>query len=185
MNTKLSKILFFTLTINLYMYMSGQSQVLNDNCPFATPIPTTDNYCSPDAAFSNIGAKADQQFTNTCVQLLWQNGVWFSFVPKKPAALIRVFGLGQGGTIRNPKIVVFQRCGVYLQCSPGKTVGNDELLIDNLNIGQTYYFMIESSVGGEGTFKLCVNDFTPVPSPEADCSQAVVLCDKSSFSVQS
>ena len=90
--------------------MSGQSQVLNDNCPFATPIPTTDNYCSPDAAFSNIGAKADQQFANTCVQLLWQNGVWFSFVPKKPAALIRVFGLGQGGTIRNPKIVVFQRC---------------------------------------------------------------------------
>jgi hypothetical protein len=160
-------------------------QVLNDNCSFATAIPSTDNYCSGDGQFSNTGAKADPVFPNTCVQLLWQNGVWFSFVPKKPAALIRVFGSGQGGTIRNPKIVVFQRCGVYLQCSPGKTIGNDELLIDNLNIGQTYYFMIESPVGGEGTFKLCVNDFTPVPSPEADCSQAVVLCDKSSFSVQS
>lgn len=177
---------FFSLLVILNLSFAGlHAQVLNDECRFATPIPSSDNFCSADGAFTNVGATADPSFTNTCVSLLWQNGVWFSFVPREPAALIRVFGFGQGGTIRNPKIVIFSKCGDYLQCSPGKTVGNDEMLIDNLTIGQTYYIMIESAPGLEGTFKLCIDDFIPVPSPEADCRDGVVLCDKSPFKVES
>ena len=125
-------------------YFGLQAQVLNDECRFATPIPSTDQYCSLNGQYTNVGAKSDPAFTNSCVSLQWQNGVWFSFVPREPAALIRVFGSGQGGTIRNPKIIIFSSCGSYLQCAPGKTVGNAELLIDNLNIGQTYFLMIES-----------------------------------------
>jgi gliding motility-associated-like protein len=44
--------------------------------------------------------------------------------------------------------------------------------------------MIESSVGGEGSFKICIEDFIPVPSPESDCRDGVILCDKSPFIVQ-
>ncbi len=171
--------------IMTFAILGLKGQVLNDECRFAIPLPTSDNYCSDDGAFTNVGAKPDPSFSNTCVSLLWKNGVWFSFVPREPAALIRVFGTGKGGTLRNPKIVVFSQCGTYLQCSPGKTVGNDEMLIDNLTIGQNYFIMIESAPGGEGTFKLCVDDFIPVPSPESDCRDGVVLCDKSPFKVES
>jgi len=163
--------------------VSGQP--LNNSCQFATPIPTSDNYCSTDGQFTNVGATPDPVFANTCAQLLWQNGVWFSFVPRESGALIRVFGNGNGGTIGSPKIVLFSKCGSYLQCSPGKDNGFDEILIDNLNIGQNYYIMVESAPGREGTFRLCVDDFSPIPNPESDCSSAVVLCDKSPFVIQS
>lgn len=163
----------------------GSAQVLNDDCRFATALPSSDNYCSADGQFSNVGANVDQEFTNGCVALQWENGVWFSFVPREPAVLIRVFGSGQGGTLRNPKIVLFESCLEYLQCSPGKELGLDELVVSDLSIGQTYFIMVESSIGGEGTFKLCIDDFIPTPSPESDCDEAVILCDKSPFKVAS
>ncbi len=178
-------LIFSILLLGHSMNSSLLAQVLNDECRFATPLPTFEEYCSRDGEFSNSGATEDPEFPNTCVSLRWQNGVWFSFTPRKPGVLIRVFGFGQGGTMRSPKIVVFSRCGEYVQCSPGKTIGNDELLLDNLVVGQTHFIMVESSEGGEGTFKLCVSDFVPVPSPESDCRDGVVLCDKSSFIVQS
>ncbi len=176
--------ILFTCIV-LFANTTLQAQILNDECRFATPLPAVEEYCSDDGAFTNIGATPDPQFPNSCVSLRWQNGVWFSFTPRRPGALIRAFGAGQGGTMRSPKIVVFSRCGEYLQCSPGKGVGNDELLLDNLVVGQLYYIMIESAVDGAGTFKLCVSDFAPVPSPESDCRDGVVLCDKSTFIVQS
>ncbi len=170
----------------LGVYQTSNAQLLNDDCQFATPIPSSDNYCSKDGEFTNVGAKADLEFsqgTAACISLKWANGVWFSFVPRQPAVLIRILGFGNGGTMRSPKIILFEKCGMYLSCSPGKDVGIDELVFDDLNIGQTYYIMIESSIGGEGSFKMCIDDFVPVKAPESDCSKAVILCDKSPFVV--
>lgn len=181
----LMRLAFWIPVIFIMSLGTIQSQILNDECRFATPLPSVEDYCSGDGAFTNIRATPDPAFPNTCVSLRWTNGVWFSFTPRKPGVLIRAFGFGQGGTMQSPKIVVFSRCGEYLQCSPGKTPSNDELLLDNLVVGQVHYIMIESAEGGEGTFKLCVQDFAPVPSPESDCADGVVLCDKSSFIVQS
>ena len=180
----ISKLKFLLIFCILTATLSAQ--VLNDDCQYAFPLPLVDNYCSEDGAFTNVGAKSDIQFTqgtNDCISLKWANGVWFSFVPREPAVLIRVFGLGNGGTMRSPKIILFEKCGQYLSCSPGKSDGIDELVFNDLNIGQNYFIMIESSIGGEGTFSLCIDDFIPVKSPESDCNKAVVLCDKSPFIV--
>lgn len=163
---------------------SAQVELLNDECRFATPIPSADNYCSADNAFTNVGAAPDPSFTTGCITIGWENGVWFSFQPKESAVLIRVFGNGQGGTMRNPRIVLFENCSKAVTCTPGNGVGNAELVFDNLNIGSTYYIMVESARAGEGTFKLCIDDFTAPKSPEADCPKAVVLCDKSAFKVE-
>lgn len=185
-NINLLKRPILTLAIIYIVQFTGYCQPVNDNCQFATLIPSSDNYCSPNAAFTNVGAKPDPNFaaaTTACVSLKWENGVWFSFVPREPAVLIRVRGLGNGGTMRSPKILLFQRCNQFVSCSPGKDVGTDELVYDDLRIGQTYFIMVESSIGGEGTFSICVDDFIPVRSPDADCRNAVVLCDKSSFVV--
>jgi gliding motility-associated-like protein len=189
MRLYIQRLIFINLIYCASLMAGGgiiSAQVLNDDCQFATPIPSSDNYCSAANAFTNIGAKADNQFLQanvSCVSLKWANGVWFSFVPRQPAVLIRVLGFGNGGTLRSPKIVLFQRCGQYVSCSPGKDVGIDELVYGDLNIGQTYFIMVESSIGGEGTFGLCIDDFVPVSSPESDCRDAVILCDKSPFVV--
>ncbi len=188
MNNQLFQILKLSILVLVWSVMITtdiKAQVINDECRYATQIPSTENYCSDDAAFTNIGAMPDPFFTNTCVSLLWENGVWFSFTPRKPGILIRVFGSGNGGTIRNPKIVVFEECGQYLECSPGNSVSGDELLLTGLTPGHTYFIMVESSRNGEGTFKMCLDEFVPVPSPESDCINGVVLCDKSPFKVES
>ena len=181
---RIFKTSFFVFTLSLLTTSYIFAQVINDDCRFATPILSTDNYCSPEAAFTNVGAKPDPVFTNSCVSLLWNNGVWFSFTPRKPGVLIRVFGFGNGGTIKDAKIVIFEECGKYLECSPGGDISGDELLIASLTPGHTYYIMVESSLNGEGTFKMCIDEFVPVPSPEADCIAGVVLCDKSPFKVE-
>ncbi|MBC7885802.1 MAG: gliding motility-associated C-terminal domain-containing protein, partial [Saprospiraceae bacterium] len=181
-NLKISFILIMLTAVLPQIY----GQVLNDECRFAKALPNADDYCSNDGEFTNAGASADPEFslgTSACISLKWANGVWFSFVPREPAVLIRVLGFGNGGTMRSPKIILFEKCGQYLSCSPGKDIGIDELVFDDLNIGQTYFIMIESSIGGEGSFKLCVEDFIPVKSPESDCNKAVILCDKSPFVV--
>jgi gliding motility-associated-like protein len=82
------------------------------------------------------------------------------------------------------KLHFFSDCGDFIECSPGKNTGNDELVQDGLIIGQLYYVMIESAIGSEGTFTLCIDEFIAPRAPEADCGNSVVLCDKSPFTIQ-
>jgi CHU_C Type IX secretion signal domain len=184
----LPKAICFTVLIMIFAeIITAQNNVLiNDDCNFSIFINSSSNYCSRDGAFSNLGAKSDSLISLSsieCSSIQRENGVWFSFVPGLSGAVIRVFGTGYGGTIKNPKIVIFESCGNYIACSPGKDVGLDQLLFDDFTPGKTYYIMIESSIGGEGTFQLCIDNFVPVRAPESDCSKAVVLCSKTSFSV--
>lgn len=174
--------------ITILLFLVGGplfSQVLNDECQFATFIPNTDGYCSEPAQFSNVGAQADPFVTNVCF-LDFQNGVWFSFVPTEPAINIRIFGDGVGtNTLGFPQMALFSSCGDYITCSPGKSRSSDEFVSADLIIGQVYYLMVESAPNLEGSFQLCLDDFVPVPSPESDCDKAVVLCDKEPFTVES
>ncbi len=180
---------FITIISVLIFFQSVLvAQVAGDECKYAIKLPSVNNYCSEDGQFTNVGAKADPEFieaTNECVSLKWINGVWFSFIPLEPAVLIRIFGKDNGGTMQSPKVVLFKNCGEYLSCSPGNDIGTCEFVFDDLLIGHEYYFMVESSLGGEGTFKVCFESFKPVKSPEADCKNGVVLCDDSPFVVNS
>ena len=172
----------------LFICLTNQviGQVDNDECQFATFIPSVDEYCSEPAEFTNAGALPDPDpgVNNFCF-LNYENGVWFSFIPREPAVIIQVFSNSQvNGTLQFPKIALFSDCGTFVQCSPGKNNGNDELVQDGLIIGQLYYVMIESAIGSEGTFTMCIDEFIAPKAPEADCSDAVVLCDKSPFTIQ-
>ncbi len=165
--------------------VEGNSQYSYDNCQYAQFVDIEGGYCSSKREFSNKGATPDPEFDNLCVSVTFQNGVWFSFIPTQSAVAINVFSTGDVNGIKSPKILIFEDCDTYLDCSPGNTEDIDELVVDKLVLGKTYFIMVESSVGGEGDFQLCIEDFTPVPFPESDCDKAVVLCDKSSFKVES
>lgn len=175
----------FTLMLAVQICFAQPS---NDECRFAIRINESEHYCSEDGEFTNVGATADPSFqaaVNACVFLGFTNGVWFSFTPRNFAVNIRVFGEGNGGTMRSPKVLLFDDCNTFVACSPGNQGGIVEFIYDNLVPGKPYFIYVESSTGGEGTFKMCINTFKPVPVPEADCKSAVVLCDKSPFVVDS
>ena len=174
----------FTLIFALFACLLA-AQPSNDDCLGAINIPNIDNYCSGDMEFTNVGATSDAAFPDNCF-LNYANGVWFSFTPTEPAVLMQLFSANPFGTLGAPNMALFTgSCNnlVYVECSPGLNAQNDELTVTGLTIGQVYYLYVESQFN-EGTFKLCINDFIAPPSPESDCDQAVVLCDKSSFSVQ-
>ena len=174
--------LLFILFILLVHQINAQ--VDNDECQFATFISSVDEYCSLPSEFTNVGAQPDAEFENFCF-LNYENGVWFSFIPREPAVIIQVFANSPvNGSLEFPKIALFSDCGSFVECSPGKNIGNDELVQDGLVIGQLYYVMIESAIGSEGTFTMCIDEFIAPKAPEADCGNSVVLCDKSPFTIQ-
>lgn len=164
---------------------AAMAQPANDDCQFATFLPDVTDYCSLPKQYSNVGATADPSFANGCVSLKFANGVWFSFFASEPAVSIRVLSGGADGTISNPKILLFDACNSFVECSPGKSANADEFLYNNLRLNRLYYIMVESATGGEGSFRLCVDLLNSVKTPESDCSDAVVLCDKSPFVVSS
>jgi len=90
--------------------------------------------------------------------------------------------------ITGPKAVLYTgSCSTgltFVSCTPGNAQ-NLELTVTGLTVGQRYYLLIESDPMFTGSFQLCINEFIPPPSPESDCPKGVVLCDKSSFQVES
>jgi len=178
------KTIFLFFIIYLLHSNRSNAQYTFDQCQYSKFIDITNGYCSEYGEFSNVGATSDPYFSNGCsASIAFENGVWFSFTPTQSAISIRVLGKGYGGTMSDPKILIFNDCDDYLNCTSG---GDNiaELITDKLLIGKNYYIMVESAIGGEGSFQICIEDFTPVPSPQSDCKEGVVLCDKSSFIVQ-
>lgn len=175
----------FSILLFLILQQLVLAQPSNDDCISAINIPSVDDYCSDNMAFTNLNASSDPSFPDNCFHN-YVNGVWFSFSPQEPAVLIQVFSGIPQGTMGAPQMVLFTgSCNnlQYIGCSPGSNAENDEFTQTDLTIGQTYYLLVEGDPDFEGTFQLCINDFVPVPSPESDCPDAVVLCDKSPFSV--
>ena len=165
------------------------AQVPNDICLYATPITSVDNYCSESTEFTNVDAEVDPVlYTNSCL-FTYEHAVWFSFVPLEPAVVIRVTGSAGSGSLANPLIAVFEgTCESMSQagCTGSSTgTGVTELTVGDLVIGQTYYMMVDGANGGTGDFQICINDFIPIPFPEADCGTSIILCDKTGFQVES
>lgn len=179
----LKKVLCCVIIFNLTC-ITATAQVLNDICDFAEHIPDVDNYCSDISAFNNIGATNDPAITNPCF-LNFTGAVWFSFVPKEPAAIIRV----NPSTLSQPDIGVYSGTCNNLNLvgctSSGGGLGTVQLTVTDLVIGQVYYLSVDGAADMQGSFQLCIDDFIDTKPPEADCGDAVILCDTSPFYVES
>lgn len=168
------------------------AQPSNDNCTNPIPITTVVNYCSPAAAFTNVGATPSGYGPATCFGT-GSNDVWFSFVPQFTDVSVIVRGAtvqAPGGTLRNPQIAIYYgTCGGVLnevQCR--SSTNNTHIAEANesgLLVGSTYLIRVQGFNNAVGTFQLCLNNFNPPADPKSDCPQAAVLCDKSPFVVQS
>jgi len=68
--------------------------------------------------------------------------------------------------------------------SDGRGDGAINLFQGGLVIGASYLIRIDGRDGGIGTFQLCLNNFNPPVEPGQDFSGSSVLCDKTTFTVQ-
>lgn len=166
----------------------------NDDCSSAFLLRNVDNWCSSPAQFTNYAATPSGLLNPDCFpsyMLDADNDVWFRFVAKATTVNVSVIGAVPGnskGTLRYPQLAVYQgNCGGNMQLlaciSDARGANIVETFVNNLTPGQTYYLRVDGRNNSTGSFQLCVNNFNPVSSPSSDCATAMVLCDKSSFTI--
>lgn len=172
------------------------AQVTNEVCSTAIELTELVSWCSEPGAFSNINAQdegeVDKPFCFFDTQI--NKDVWFSFTAIGNTINISVTGNVEsnvedvGGTIEKPNIALYTGgCEnlTEIECV-GDGIGNNTVntLGGPLSVGSVYYIRVSAQDDFEGTFQLCVNNFNSVPAPSGDCEPGVILCDKSSFSVE-
>jgi hypothetical protein len=184
-----------TLLTLLYVTSASAQSPSNDECITPISIPDVKAFCSPTGAFTNVNATPSSYSPASCFTPASSAGadVWYSFVATATDITITVRGAtqsGAGGTIQDPQVALyFGSCGGVineLQCGAG--VGNDnvvEIYEGGLFVGATYLIRIQGQNNKTGTFQLCINNYNPPVEPTSDCPTASILCDKSSFVVQS
>ena len=168
----------------------------NDDCSRAFPLRDVTNWCSSPRQFTNYAATPSGVENPVCFPSFIfdaDNDVWFKFTAVASTASISVTGAiatNPGGTLQNPQFALYRgSCSGGLReiacISDPQGYNIVETFVSNLAIGETYYLRVDGRNNNAGTFQLCINNFNPVPSPSSDCSSAVVLCDKSPFTVPS
>ena len=186
--------LFLTLFIATFFFFPETLIAQSNECATATSLNNVNNFCSSPGEFDNIGASASGQVQPGCFPAV-NNDVWFSFTATATTLHVTVVGNtgavgGSGGTLDNPQFAIYTG-----DCSTGLTVigcasdGFNDNIVETfagpLTVGQVYYIRVDGRTGDTGTFQLCVNNFNAVADPSGDCPTGVILCDKSSFTVES
>lgn len=171
------------------------AQPANDECHNAILLPISSNWCSPLAAYTNVNATASSFPISPCFNN--SNGdVWFSFVAVGTDLNVTINGNQAptpGGTLLRPQVALYTGTCTstggtlsHLQCSNASGANNIvDLYKGALVIGQTYLLRVKGNLVSTGTFQICAQNYNAPALPGSDCSSASILCDKSSFTVQS
>ncbi|MBK9018270.1 MAG: gliding motility-associated C-terminal domain-containing protein [Saprospiraceae bacterium] len=168
------------------------AQPANNECANATPLTNLNNWCSAAAGFTNVGATLSNVINPSCFPS-GNADVWFTFVAQANTVNIRVIGatagnIPPGGSLQEPQFALYSgNCTALtlVQCASDAFGTNvAETFAGPLTIGQTYFIRVDARDNNTGTFKLCINNYNAVPELSSDCFSAVILCDKSPFSVE-
>ncbi|HHM21132.1 MAG TPA: T9SS type B sorting domain-containing protein [Bacteroidetes bacterium] len=186
--------LFPPFLLFLLFSLTATLRAQSDECATATVLTNLDNYCSASGEFDNIGASMSGVVQPGCFPSV-NNDVWFSFIAVATTLHVTVIGnttgpAGPGGTLDNPQFAVYSgSCTGPMTVIACASDGFDNNIVETfagpLTVGQTYYISVDGRNGDTGSFQLCVNNFNEVPDPAGDCATGVILCDKSSFNVES
>jgi gliding motility-associated-like protein len=159
-----------------------------DDCATAYQINNVSNFCSGAGFFTNNGSTIGSFGVATCLAATSTQDVWFQFTAVGTDALISAGGSGSGGTMMSPCISIYNGdclTGINEQGCANGTFGSGitQLYEGALIQGSTYYIRISTTTLNEGTFELCVNNYTPSANPGADCGGAAFLCNQNPISV--
>jgi gliding motility-associated-like protein len=182
--------LLFILAFLVFSTLAYGQVPVNDSIQNAINLPIISNYCTSDAAYSNLNATS----SNLGLPEGWGSqgkDVWFKFTATRTDVNITITGASTGGgstggTLQNPLIALYT-IGATGQGTTGivgsllKDAGVSSFYKGGLTIGQTYYIRISAENNNTGTFRLCYNNYSPPLLPGQDCSSASFLCSKQTF----
>ncbi len=187
---RLKSLSVFIFFVYSFTTNSLLAQVPNDECSFAIAIPNPTIFCSDPGAYRLFGATASAQPRPTCA-INVNNDVWFTFTAVAEYLNVRIIGnsgsIFPGGTLLNPELSIYEgSCNALVQKGCISDAMSNHIVEQNIAgfiPGRQYFIRVDSRVGSVGTFQLCMNNYAAVPDPSSDCRTAVLLCDKSTFSV--
>jgi gliding motility-associated-like protein len=178
---KFFSVCFISLLAGVHTF----AQPANNNCAGATILNNLSNFCSAGGQYTNIGATDDGYGAASCWSGGGINDVWFSFVAIAYDVNITITGnLGGLGTLNQPQFALYSgTCGGTineLACASSPIGQNSVFLYKGgLIIGDTYFIRVDGVNANTGTFRLCINNFTPPPNSGGDCIGASGLCNLS------
>jgi len=184
----MNKILFQFLLVLIPALALSQGPS-NDECEFATHLGDIFEYCSEASEFNNIGATTSAEPLPFC----WFNDgvdVWYSFVPTAPGVYTQLFGnaANANGNVDSPSMAIYSGdCNNLVEIGCASINGGAniiELITTDLIIGQIYYLRVAARNNNEGRFNFCMTSYVPTATPQSDCPEAVVLCDKTGFIIE-
>jgi len=158
-------IVFFLL---MQFSISGIAQLANDDCNGAILLEDVTTFCSGDSEFSNVDAQ--QEVNSTSCFSADGKDVWFQFRAVERGLRLSVRGNGQGGTLNQPELQLFNtgQCTDQLEvieCVPGNISQIAALDVNVLLPGNTYLFRVQGKNDAEGDFQICLDNYAP---PEND-----------------
>ena len=162
---------------------------VNDSIQNATDLAVITQYCSGDAAYTNVNAT----FQDAGLPEGWTSqgkDVWFKFTATQSDVNITVTGNSTGGgttggTLTSPLIALYLTdnyvsdtivVGSLLKGSSVTTFYKG-----GLKVGRTYYIRVSAENNATGTFSLCINNYSPPVQPGNNCGTASFLCSNKTF----
>ena len=189
---------FFLLFLVCLTFLHSTSLIGQNNstCSRAEVIVNPSNFCSALGEYNNLaGANLPGESVYE-IDACWSGrteelqDVWFKFTALAKAVNVLVNGSANGGTLSQPQISLYEDNGCFgsitpLACERDEAgTGAINLFQGGLVIGASYLLRIDGSNGAVGNFQLCINNFNPPVEPGQDFSGSSILCDKSTFTVQ-
>jgi hypothetical protein len=128
----------------------------------ATDVSSIINSCSANAAYTTIGASADQA-AGSCAPNGPNYNRWFSFVATASTYIdVQLKTGGAFGSLQYSWVTLWDGAGTQLVCSPYNSLNQGTMEISYLGLtpGATYYISVDNyvGVGYRGTFSLCLSD---------------------------
>ena len=174
---------FFPFIIILCVSAVAIAQPSNDNCETAYKIPTPTSFCGD---FNNIGATVNTLDKADCFS---SNGkdVWFVFTATGTEVQVDITSkkIGNIAALNRIEAAIYSgTCGNFgvFPCPVAQT-GLFEVSRAGIQPGETYFIRVQGENNSTGGFQLCVKNFNPPSSFDADCVSGPALCDKSAFAV--
>jgi gliding motility-associated-like protein len=164
-----------------------------DNCANAFVLDTVSGWCSRNAQFTTVGATPTVGLAvPRCIpSASTPNDVWFVFDAIGSDLSVSVSGatrINSGGTLRSPQFAIYTgSCGSLTEInaciSDAQNRNTVQVLTSRIVVGQRYFVRVSSRTNGNGTFQLCINNFTATQAPNSDCPTGNILCDKKAITV--
>ncbi len=147
---------FLIFTGSKYAY----AQPANDDFANAITIPHQSNWCSADAAYTNVDATGDLNAGSCWVVNPPERNVWFKFQANASIAKVTIKTDGNFGTIRRINAAIWESDGTTeVACGVFKDP-YDSIVLQTMNLtyGQWYYISVDNQWQSvSGTFTICMD----------------------------